>query len=302
MTETTAPVAALPRRSYGRAGFAVRPLALGGILADAGRVPEEEAIRTIQRAIELGVDLLDTSAGYGMGEGERRLGLALEGGLRKQVRLQTKAGTGPPGRDFSGDGIRRSVEASLQRMRTEYLDVCLVHDPDDFAPVLAPGGAIDALVRLKEEGVIGATGLGVRSHDFHRQAIADGRFDVILTYMDYTLLSQTAAPVIDLAASAGLGVAIGSPLATGLLAGESPVAHYGRPVDPASPDAAQAARLRAWATERGIPLPALALQWILRNPHVSVVVAGACSVAEIEECARALRHPIPDAVWSQLAL
>jgi aryl-alcohol dehydrogenase-like predicted oxidoreductase len=300
VTETTAPLAALPRRRYGRAGFEVRPLALGGILADARRVTEEEAVATIRRAIELGVELIDTSAGYGMGEGERRIGLALDSELRRRVRLQTKAGTGPPGRDFSGDGIRRSVEASLQRMRTEYLDVCLIHDPDDMTPVLAKGGGIDALVRLKEEGVIGATGLGVRSHDFHRQAIADGRFDVVLTYLDYTLLSQSAAPLIAEAAAAGLGVAIGSPLATGLLAGESPTARYGTPADPAQPEAAAALRLRAWAAEREIPLPALALQWILRNLHVSVVVAGACSVAEIEESARALLHPIPDATWAAL--
>lgn len=302
MTDAAVPLAAVPRRAYGRAGFAIRPLALGGILADAARVPEEKAIATIRRAIELGIELIDTSAGYGAGEGERRIGLAIEGGLRSRVRLQTKAGTGPPGRDFSGDGIRRSVEASLRRMRTDTLDVCLVHDPDDMAPVLAKGGAIDALVRLKEEGVIGATGLGVRSHDFHRQAIADGRFDVILTYLDYTLLSQTAAPLIEEAAAAGLGVAVGSPLATGLLAGESPVARYGRPVDFSLPEAAAARRLRDGATARGIPLPALALQWILRNPHVSVVVAGACSVAEVEECARGLLHPIPDAVWSELPI
>jgi D-threo-aldose 1-dehydrogenase len=302
MTDTAAPLAAIPRRSYGRVGFAIRPLALGGILADARRVTEEEAIRTIRRAIELGVELIDTSAGYGAGEGERRVGRALEGGLRARVRLQTKAGTGPPGRDFSGDGIRRSVEASLTRMRTDFLDVCLVHDPDDMAPVLAKGGAIDALVRLKEEGVIGATGLGVRQHDFLRRAIADGRFDAILTYLDYTLLSQTAAPVIEAAAAARLGVAVGRPLATGLLAGASPMAHYGTPADPTKPEAARAAHLRAWATERGIPLPALALQWILRNPHLSVIVAGACSVAEVEESVQALLHPIPESTWSQLGL
>src|SRR5438128_12546844 len=104
-------------------------------------------------------------------------------------------------------------------------------------PVLASGGGIKALVRLKEEGVIGATGLGVRSHDFHRRAIADGRFDVILTYLDYTLLSQTAAPLIAEAAGVGLGVVIGAPLATGLLAGgDCPPCRYGSPARPEDPD------------------------------------------------------------------
>jgi aryl-alcohol dehydrogenase-like predicted oxidoreductase len=273
---------------------------LGGTIADTGRLTDDEAIATVHRAIAMGVDFIDTSAGYGMGEGERRLGLALEGGLRHRVRLQTKAGTGPPGRDFSGDAIRRSVEASLARLRTDYLDTCLIHDPDDMAPVLARGGGIDALVQLKAEGVIGATGLGVRSHEFHRMAIADGRFDIVLTYLDYTLLSRTAAPLITEAAGAGLGVAIGSPLATGLLATSGPLRHYGRPVDEREPDAVAALRLRGWAGARGVPLPALALQWILRNPDISVVIAGAASPAEAEENCRAAVHPIPDALWSEL--
>src|SRR4051794_32650000 len=192
-----------------------------------------------------------------MGESERRIGLALAPEDRRRIRLQTKAGSGTRPKDYSGDGIRRSVEASLKRLRTDYLDVCLIHDPDEFEPVLAPGGGIEALVRLKEEGVIGATGLGVRSQDFHQQAIRDGRFDVILTYLDYTLLSQTAAPLIAQAGAAGLGVVIGAPLATGLLAGgdEQP-RRYGSPASPEDADVREALRLRAWAKERGVALPA----------------------------------------------
>src|SRR6266851_2158479 len=230
-------VQSLTPRQLGRAGFEVRPFGLGSASLGSDRATDEAAVATVRRALELGIDFIDTSAGYGMGESERRIGLALTPADRRRIRLQTKAGTGTQPKDYRGDAIRRSVEASLQRLRTEYLDVCLIHDPDDFGPVVAPGGGIEALVRLKEEGVIGATGLGVRSHDFHRRAIADGRFDVILTYMDYTLLSRTAEPLIAEAGAAGLGVVIGSPLATGLLAsGEGPPCHYGRPARPEDPD------------------------------------------------------------------
>jgi D-threo-aldose 1-dehydrogenase len=293
-------VQSLTPRRLGRAGFAVRPFGLGTASLGSERASDEGAVATIRRALELGIDFIDTSAGYGMGESERRIGLALTPEDRRRIRLQTKAGTGTRPKEYSSDAIRRSVEASLKRLRTDYLDVCLIHDPDDFEPVVAPGGGIEALVRLKEEGIIRATGLGVRSHDLHRRAIADGRFDVILTYLDYTLLSQTAEPLIAEAAAAGLGVVIGAPLATGLLAGgDGPPCQYGRPGPPEHPEVRAALRFRQWAADRGVALPALALQWILRNPRVGVVIAGAVSPAEIEESVRAVTAPLPPGLWDE---
>ncbi len=297
MTEPLS-IASLTPRPLGRAGFAVRPFGLGSAALGDARVSDEQAVATVRRALELGVEFIDTSASYGMGQSERRLGMALTPEDRRRIRLQSKAGSGTDPKDYSGDGIRRSVEASLKRLRTVTLDVCLIHDPDDMAPVLAPGGGIDALLRLKEEGVIGATGLGVRSHAFHRAALADGRFDVILTYLDYTLLSQTAAPLIATAGAAGVGVVIGSSLATGLLAsGDGLPCRYGRPMAADDPDLPRVEALRRWTAERGVSLPALALQWILRNPEVDVLLAAAASPAEVEENVRAITAPLPAAIW-----
>jgi aryl-alcohol dehydrogenase-like predicted oxidoreductase len=298
-TSPSAPdVQSLAQRRLGRAGIDIRPFGLGTASLGSDRATDDQAVATVRRALELGIDFIDTSPLYGMGESERRIGLALSPAERRRVRLQTKAGTGTRPKAYDGDSIQRSVEVSLQRLRTDYLDVCLIHDPDEMEPVLASGGGIEALIRLKAEGVIGATGLGVRSHEFHRRAIADGRFDVILTYMDYTLLSQTAAPLVVEAATAGLGVVIGAPLATGLLAGgEDPPHRYGRPAAPEDAEVQAALRLRQWAAERGVTLPALALQWILRSPQVSVVIAGAVSPTEIEESVRAVTAPLPAGLW-----
>lgn len=298
MPAASPPLAALPRRRLGRAGFEVRPHGLGTASLGSPDVSDDTAVATVRRAIALGIDFIDTSAAYGMGESERKIGLALTPGDRRRIRLQTKAGSGTRPKDYTGDAIRRSVEASLKRLRTDTLDVCLIHDPDDMAPVLAPGGGIEALARLKEEGVIGATGLGVRSHAFHRAAIRDGRFDVILTYLDYTLLSQTAAPLIDAAAAAGLGVVVGSALATGLLAGgDPPPRRYGRPTPPDDPDVGEVLRLRQWAADHRVSLPALALQWILRNSRVGVLLTGAAAPDEIEANVQAITTPLPPGIW-----
>jgi D-threo-aldose 1-dehydrogenase len=93
-------------------------------------------------------------------------------------------------------------------------------------------------------------------------------------------------------------VVIGAPLATGLLAGGDELARrYGSPSRPEDAEVQEVLQLRAWAKERGVALPALALQWILRNPHIGVTLAGAVSPAEVEESVRAVTAPVPDKVW-----
>ena len=93
---------------------------------------------------------------------------------------------------------------------------------------------------------------------------------------------------------------IGAPLATGLLgSGKGPPCRYGHPATPDDPDVQAALRLRRWAADRGVSLPALALQWILRNPRVGVVIAGGVSAAEVEENVRAVTAPLPLGLWEE---
>ena len=127
------------------------------------RFTDDEAVEAVHRAIDLGINYLDTAPLYG--ESERRVGLALADGWREKIYLATKTGTHPEWRgDFSAAGTRRSVENSLRLLGTDYLDVCLVHDPDSMAPVVAKDGALDELQRMREEGLIKFIGLGVRQH------------------------------------------------------------------------------------------------------------------------------------------
>ena len=181
----------LPLRRLGRTELEVTCLGMGGAGLGRGDTTDDEAIEAVHRAIDLGINYLDTAPLYG--ESERRVGLALADGWREKIYLATKIGTHPEWRgDFSGAGTRRSVENSMRLLGADYLDVCLVHDPDSMDPVVAKGGALDELQRMREEGLIKFIGLGVRQHEFHKIAIETGVVDVILTYLDYTLLSQTA--------------------------------------------------------------------------------------------------------------
>ena len=212
----------LPLRRLGRTELEVTCLGMGGAGVGRGDITDDEAIEAVHRAIDLGINYLDTAPLYG--ESERRVGLALADGWREKIYLATKIGTHPEWRgDFSASGTRRSVENSLRLLGTDCLDVCLVHDPDSMDPVVAKDGAFDELQRMREEGLLKFIGLGVRQHEFHKIAIETGVVDVILTYLDYTLLSQTANDwLLPLATENDIGIINGSPIAMGLLSGLEP--------------------------------------------------------------------------------
>lgn len=289
----------LPRRRLGRTELEVTCLGMGGAGLGRGGVTDDEAIEAVHRAIDLGINYLDTAPLYG--ESERRVGLALTDGWREKIYLATKTGTHPKWRgDFSAAGTRRSVENSLKLLGTDYLDVCLVHDPDSMDPVVAKGGALDELQRMREEGLIKFIGLGVRQHEFHKIAIETGVVDVILTYLDYTLLSQTANEwLIPLAVENDIGIINGSPIAMGLLSGVEP--------DPSAksnhisnPEGEKAYQLYQWTKDNDLNLLNLAIQFCFRQPRIAMNLTGSKNVEEVEQNFAAATTPVPDDVWEQL--
>lgn len=293
------PTPTLPRRRLGRTGLEVTCLGLGGAGLGSGDVTDDEAIAAVHRAIDLGINYLDTAPLYG--ESERRVGLALADGYREKIYLATKTGTHPKWRgDFSAAGTRRSVENSLRLLNTDFLDVCLVHDPNSMEPVIAKGGAFDELQRMREEGLIKFIGLGVRQHEFHKLAMETGVVDVILTYLDYTLLSQTANDwLLPLATENDIGIINGSPIAMGLLSGVEPAvaterAHLG------TSDAERAHQLWQWATDTDHSLLNLAIQFCFRQPRIAMNLTGSRNATEVEQNFAAATTPVPESVWQQL--
>jgi aryl-alcohol dehydrogenase-like predicted oxidoreductase len=290
-------------RQFGKSYRFVSALGLGGAaLNDCyGRSnSDEQAVATVRRALELGVDYFDTSAGYG--QSEYRLGLALEGANRNALFLATKCGTGPQARGYTRDATLRSVEESLRLLRTGYIDLMQIHDPPDIGLPLARGAMLDTLAQLRLEGVIGAIGIGVRSHEFLLRAMQTGMVNSILTYMDFNLLRQTARDALfDQAADLGVAVIIGSPLMAGLLTNE-PVeevaSRLGLP--PNTKEVETTRRLDTWCRERGITRLELALQYILRDPRVTVVLTGMRTPQEAEENVAAVNCRLPSVIWQEL--
>lgn len=292
----------LPQRRLGRSNLKVTALSLGGagIGGVYGDASDEAAIETIHYAIEHGINYVDTSPLYG--ESERRVGLALEGGRREKIVLSTKTGTHPQRRgDYSWDGTMWSVENSLRLLKTDYIDLLLVHDPIDIEPVFAQRGALEALEHLKSQKIIGHIGLGQRDHEFHRRAIKSRRFDVILTFNDYHPLHTTAADwLLPLAKQHDVGVINGAVLGFGLLAGTDPDENPSKRYASES-EMAAARRLYLWCRQRDIPMQAVAFQFSLRQPQIDCTLTGAKSRAELEANIEAATVPLPAGIWDEIA-
>lgn len=299
-------MSALAKRRLGRTELQVTPLGLGG--AHLGRTPEgfddALAVRTVHAALDAGINLIDTAPMYG--ESQRRIGLALRewfggGGRREDLVLSTKTGRDPQGgRHYSAEETRRSVERSLELLGVAYLDIVLVHDPDDPAPVFDAHGTLPALEQMREEGLLRFIGVGVRSHDFHRLCIESGRSDVCLTFCDYNLLDQSAAEgVLAPAAERDVGVLNGAAVMLGLLGGGDP-----RLVTSSlatEERVRRATELWQWAAGRGISLAALNLQFCLRERRITSTLVGVANPDELHTDLRALQEPVGDEAWAELA-
>jgi D-threo-aldose 1-dehydrogenase len=297
---------ALPRRTLGRTGLEITELALGGGGIGGLRTTDSDATgaATVTRALQRGITHIDTAPAYL--QSERRFGLALQafGGRPPGVHISTKASLQlDSSGHYTPETTRRSVENSLSVLGLDSVDILLVHSPSSMEPVLAPNGMLDQLERLRAEGKFRWIGLGERDHDKHRQAIRSGRFDVILTYADYNLVRQTAAPLMQEAAAAGVGVMLAQAFLFGLLAGPEPDAapFAGRSYSEyLVADVGVAHDWWVWAREGGVSLRALALQYALRQTIVGTLIVGADTPEQIEQNVAAAYAPITSALWAEV--
>ena len=300
-------------RRLGRTEMRPKALGLGGgYLGDPERT-DEEAVTAIRGAIDMGVNFIDTSPYYGVSE--PRVGLALSGGWREKVYLQTKVGSHPRYlRDFSKEATTWSLENSFKQLKTDYVDSVSIHGPryDIDAPL---GACLDVLVDWKAKGRIGHIAIGVRQQEFHRRAIETGEIDIVLTFFDYTLLSQSIAETtIPLALENDVGIILGSPLAASLLAGPEPEfqgamedasnsdgtltpSAVGGPTDPDVIPYAH--RMWEWCEERGLNIRDLAIQFVLNAPVEGngIVLTGSANLRQFEEVYASATTDVPEAVW-----
>ncbi|MET8583639.1 aldo/keto reductase [Streptomyces collinus] len=309
-------------RVLGRGGVEVSPLGFGaaGIGNLYTPVDDEQAHEAVRAAWQRGIRYFDTAPHYGLGLSERRLGAGLREYDRAAFTVSTKVGrrlepadgTGDdlahgfavPARlrrvwDFGADGVRRTLEASLERLGLDRVDVVCLHDPDDHAEQ-AFREAYPALERLRSEGVVGAIGAGMNRTEMLTRFVRDSDVDVVLCAGRYTLLDQSAAhELLPEAAARGVSVVIGGAFNSGLLAAPGAAATYDYGRAPREL-VERARRLAAVAERHGVTLRAAALAFCAAHPAVTTVLAGARSAGEVHDCADQFTTRIPPAFWYDL--
>lgn len=282
---------------------------------------DEGAQATVDAAWERGVRFFDTAPLYGHGVSERRTGQSLQGRPRDEFTLSTKVGrllvADAPGSvpeptifedlppvhpvpDFTHDGVLRSIEESLGRLGLDRVDVVHLHDPDDHLDQ-AVREAHPALLRLRDEGVIGAIGVGTNHAHVAARFVGVVDLDWVLLAGRHTLLEQTGTPeLFARCQELGIRVLAAAALNSGILADPRPGARYDY-AEAAPEVVARAQRMQAICADHGVPLIAAALQFPLRHPAVDSVLVGAGTADEVAEDVRLLEVDVPAACWEDLA-
>ena len=316
--------AVLPRREIRRTGLQLTTLGFGAApIAGLYRAVDQQTARaTIDAAWNGGIRYFDTAPHYGLGLSERRLGEALRDRSRDDVVVSSKVGRllvpripplardddmfDVPGdltrrRDYSRDGIMRSLEATLQRTGLDRVDVLYIHDPDEHWREAAEE-AVPTLVELREADVVGAIGVGMNQSAMLARFIRETDVDLVMLAGRYTLLEQGAADeLLPTALEHGRSVVAAAVFNSGLFARDdvpdTATYNYGQ----AAPDVLERARLLASVCrEHGTTLPAAAIRFPLRHPAVASVVVGMRSPAEVDRNLAAHAQHVPDELWADL--
>jgi D-threo-aldose 1-dehydrogenase len=304
------------RRPLAKTGFSVSPVCVG--CAPLGNMPktfeysvsEQRAFDTLRAVFRSPLNFLDTAASYGNGESERRIGEVLEEirGLPEGCVLATKADWDPRTGDFSGQQMRRSVERSLRLLRLDRLQLVHLHDPENlnepgrepFEYMMAPGGPAEALVELKEEGIIEHLGIAGGPVDLMNRFVETGLFEAVITHNRYTLVNRSAESLLDVAAQRGVAALNAAPYGSGILA-KGPDAYARYEYREAPPEMVERVRAMEMACrEFGVPLAAAALQFSLRDPRVVSTIVGISRPERVEQTIELATHLIPDELWKQL--
>jgi D-threo-aldose 1-dehydrogenase len=268
-------------------------------------VDEERAIATISAAFDSPINFIDTSNGYGEdGTAERRIGAAIRraGGLPPHVVLATKVDPDPKTGAFSGDRVRASLEESMDRLGVDHIPLLHLHDPEriSLAEGLGAGGPVEAMVDLRDRGLVDHLGVAGGPVDLLAGYLDSGEFEVLLSHNRYTLLDRSAESLFQSAVARGIAVLNAAPYGGGMLSKGPQVQRryaYGTG-DDALREAARA--MEAVCRRYDVPLAAAALQFSVRSDLITSTVVGVSAPERIEQTLRLLATPIRDDLWPEL--
>jgi D-threo-aldose 1-dehydrogenase len=298
-------------RPLGQTTLKVTPIcvgtsALGNFPAQYGyEVDASQAAATLRAVFRGPFNFIDTSNEYGNGgDSERRIGAAIKeiGGLPAHFVLATKVDPIPGSRDFSGPRVRKSVEESLQRLGLERLQLVYFHDPEkiSFDEAVAKGGAVEALVDLKERGIVEHIGVAGGPIDLMLRYVATGAFEVVISHNRFTLVDRSAEPLLVESHRRGIAFVNAAPFGGGMLV-KGPDKHPNYCYAPASAALlTQAREIERLCRVHEISLAAAALQFSMREKRIASTIVGLSAPERIAQTTALADLKIPDEFWRAL--
>ena len=286
-------------RQLGQTGMEVSVLSFGAssLGAEFRTIDLNEAIRSVRMALDNGMNLIDTSPYYGRGLSESLLGLALTDVPRDSYYLGTKLGRYAPRHfDFSAKRVRESVDISLERMKTDYLDIVLCHDIEFVGLTQIVEETIPELRKLQAAGKLKFIGISGYPMKIFREISGQTELDVILSYNHYTLQNTMLAELVEEMKTKGIGIMNAAPFSARLLSNASlPVWHK------ATPEVRRVAKLAAdHCALAGSDIAKLALQFSIAHPDLTTCVTGSASPQRVAQWCQWIQEPLDEKLLAEV--
>ncbi|MDA7909262.1 aldo/keto reductase [bacterium] len=281
----------MEKRRLGKTDMDISVLSFGAssLGAEFRKIDLNEAVKSVHVALDHGMNFIDTSPYYGRGLSESLLGFALDGVPRDSYYLGTKLGRYAPSHfDFSAKRVRESVDISLERMRTDYLDIILCHDIEFVDMQQIWDETIPELYRLKKAGKVKHIGVSGYPMKIFREAAAHSEIDVILSYNHYTLQNTMLEDLVDEMQAKQIGIMNAAPFSARLLT-NAPLPEWHKATDSVRETCKQAAQ---HCTAAGVDIAKLALQYSIANENMTTCITGSANPGRVAQWCEWLQEPL----------
>jgi L-galactose dehydrogenase len=278
-------------RPLGQTGLDLPILSFGAssLGAEFRAIDVNDALNSVRVALDNGMNFIDTSPYYGRGMSEVLLGIALEGVPRDSYTLCTKLGRYAPAHfDFSPRRVAESIDVSLERLRTDHLDIILCHDVEFVDLDYIINQTLPAVRKAQQQGKVKFVGVSGYPMKMFRYVADRAPLDVILSYNHYTLQNTMLADLVPYLKAKEIGVMNAAPFSARLLT-SAPLPKWHKAPPHVREIAAQAAKHCA---AKGSDIAKLALQYSIANPDMTTCITGSASPQRIAQWAKWAAEPI----------
>ena len=289
----------MEKRKLGNTGMDVSVLSFGAssLGAEFRKIDLNEAVKSVHVALDNGMNLIDSSPYYGRGLSESLLGIALDGIPRDSYYLCTKLGRYAPAHfDFSAKRVRESIDVSLERMKTDHLDIILCHDVEFVDLIQIVEETIPELQKIKAEGKVKNIGISGYPMKVFKEISTQADLDVILSYNHYTLQNTMLAGIVDEMQSKGVGIMNAAPFSARLLT-NAPLPEWHK----ATPEVRAVCKKAAdHCTNAGVDIAKLALQFSLANPDMTTCVTGSANPQRVAQWCEWMQDPLDETLVKEV--